>query len=304
MVGVPVTPEHIEHVLWTAELTAAFGSLLTFAAGHRIEAFEEWPVTDQGGETIFMSLGHMSDKRLEAPSGGDLIEKLNELVDRITHLDEDSARVVLAALQLHYGACVLAPVSPTSAYMSIVAGIEALSREFGNPPHEWSAWDMAGRWDRFMAEADLSADQAEMLRARLMKDQHMRLAETFGEYASTRLPESFWTDEHFDWIYVGDGRGGHLPGYEQSRYHFSESVPTDRRTLKACLKESYRLRSQFVHTGESEVTYLTPMSTRKHETDPSVHADGAPKKSAPLPFAALRSILTSLISAELDAGTS
>ena len=304
VVGGPVTPQYVDHVVWTARLTATFGSLLTFAADRRIEAFEEWPYTGEEGEPFFLSLGHMSDKRLEAPAGTDLMERLSDLAFRVASLPNEPADVVLAALQMHYAACILAPVSPTSAYMSVVAGIEALSRKFGNPPHAWSEWDMARRWDRFIVEAELSAKQSDLLRARLMKDQHLRLAETFAEYGSARLPESFWTNENVEWLYVGDGAGGYRPGYEQSRYQFSELLPTDRHTLKACLKQSYRLRSQFVHTGESEVTYLTPFGPRKRRQDSETDDEKASEHIAPLPFAALRSILTSLISCELDAATS
>jgi hypothetical protein len=112
------------------------------------------------------------DKRLEAPidEAVDVASGFLNVVTQIVKTDEKSRPAIHSAIQLHYGACILSSISPAAAYMSLVAGIEVLSRRFGSPPSVWDDWDLAANWDSFADEVNLSAEQYQQLKGKLMRD--------------------------------------------------------------------------------------------------------------------------------------
>ncbi|MEV6445099.1 hypothetical protein [Amycolatopsis sp. NPDC051716] len=302
MFGLPILREKSGFALWEAELSSAVAGVLTFATGRRIETFEEMALKPKEGDVFFSPVVQLIDKRLDAPidDGVDLAQSFRNIVLKLVKLEEKERLAVTAALQLHYGACILAPSSPTTAYTSVVAGIETLSRKFGSPPSDWFEWDLAATWDKFAREAGLTEDQHLSLRAKLMKDRQIRLKETFSRYASSRLPESFYDEVYVDWTYVGDGVGGWQNGFEAWREPFSNFVPRDREDLRQSLKRSYDLRSEFVHTGRSSITFLTPGIPYDLGTSRGMTNESRYKSGDPLSFAMLRSVLVALIRAELN----
>jgi hypothetical protein len=301
VVGLPIAQNKWGAALWEAELTSFIGGILTFVTGRRIEAFEEWLLKPKDGDPFFSSVVHMIDKRLEAPIDEtlDVATEFLDSVMRIVKLDGKSRSAINSAIQLHYAACILSSISPAAAYTSLIAGVEALSRRFGSPPTAWGDWDLAANWDRFALEVNLSDGQYQQLQGKLMRDRQIRLKETFAEYASARLPENFYDQYYFDWVYVGDGAGGYREGFEAWREPMSTFVPRDRRELKLILKRSYDLRSEYMHTGVSSISYATPLPP----VDPGFSRAGKTgtvfKAGEPMSFAILRSILNSLIRAEL-----
>jgi hypothetical protein len=301
VVGLPIVQNKWGAAIWEAELASSIGAILTLVTGRRIEASEEWLLKPRDGDPFFSPVSHMIDKRLEAPidEARDLATEFLDAVARIVKIDQKPRAAINSAVQLHYAACILSSISPTAAYTSLVAGIETLSRRFGSPPSAWDEWDLAASWDSFSAEVDLSHEQYKRLQGKLMKDRQIRLKETFAEYASSRLPESFYDEYYFEWIFVGDGAGGYREGFEAWREPISTFVPRDRRELKLSLKRSYDLRSEYVHTGTSSISYMTPVAP----FDPGFSREGKTgtvfRPGEPLSFTILRSVLLSLIKTEI-----
>ena len=92
-------------------------------------------------------------------------EQLTRHLSILTGLADEDASVLISALDMHYGACLLLDRDLASAaYTLLVAGIEALSRRFGQPPGDWRDWDQADRWDRICESAGLRRDQSDAVR--------------------------------------------------------------------------------------------------------------------------------------------
>ena len=119
----------------------------------------------------------------------------------------------------------------------------------------------------------------------------MRLTETFAQYGSQRLRDSFWRGEWDEWhfpIHITSG-GAKWMGREQLVQKAVEVVvPRDRSLLRKALRKSYAVRSGLVHRGR-----------RLPITDSLLFPDKGVSEDRPLPFSVLRAVLVELIDAEL-----
>lgn len=202
-------------------------------------------------------------------------------------------RVLQEAISLHYGAILLYELDLAAAYTLVVAGLEALSREFGTPPSGWSKWENSTNWEEFMKELHLKQDQKEMIRARLMRDKQLRLKETFVNYVTETLPDSMGDESWKEWMYeiaINPTHSDFIPGKGQWARDdkVRDHLTTDRDLLRAALKKTYNARSGFVHEGKRTINFLTHLQNTL-----------VPDYNKPLPFSILRTILSTLIRHEL-----
>jgi hypothetical protein len=300
--GLP--PEFMSVVQWCAagkpddylkdsELGASIGAVLTLLLDRRIEVLEEVPLNMEGSpQTTFLGFNSLFDRRLGSPfDPTGLDDQLRQMISGLVSLAEDDQAVVTAAMDLHYGATLLFEKDLAAAYTLLIAGLEALSRQYGEPPTEWSAWEQARSWDKFARAQALSSEQAEALRVKLMGSQHLRLKETFANYVVRALDDTFWDQEWKEWIYevrmpegvYGDG------GSWQVEKHVRDFLTQDREELRQALRKSYDARSGFVHAGDRTISTANEIYGLVH----TVTAD------RPLPYSVLRSVLAELIKKEV-----
>jgi hypothetical protein len=193
-------------------------------------------------------------------------------------------------MHMHYCAALLAAGDLTGAYALVVGGLEALAQQYGSPPEDWTDWDRSASWDAFMAEQQLTDDQSAALRARLMSDLRMRLAETFATYVSDRLPATFWAESVDVYTWGVNGLTGEpLEGTWQAGPPRALAFARDRRELKRALKRSYQSRSRFIHAGERGVAFAGELASRMPG-----------REDSRLSFAVLRSALRRLVLIELE----
>ncbi len=285
-----------------SELPPQIGGLLTLVTDRKVMVLNELDTVLQGTDShTFLPLYHHADARLASPLnlGGATVNELFR--DRLAQLCSISAkkqRVLQEAISLHYGAVLLYEVDLAAAYTLVVAGIEALSREFGEPPSSWSKWDKSEPWDTLMKDIHLKEEQKAKIRAHLMKDKQMRLKETFVNYVIDALPESMWDEDWKEWMYsitMSASGSDYTPGKGQwSRNDkVRDHLTTDREKLRASLKKTYNARSGFVHEGKRSINFLSHIQTTL-----------IPDYNKPLPFSILRTILSALIRYELDRNSS
>ncbi len=238
---------------------AILGGLLTLVADRRCQVLPEIPLSIEGqNQTVLAPLTGQIDATLGAPMPPwkDIDQGLRSALANISSIPDEDAEAISAAIHLHYCASLLLPRDLTGAYALAIAGLETLAMQFGNPPTSWEAWDQAASWDKFFMSHDLTAEQSCAFRVRLIKDKHMRLAETFGTYVSETLPDGFWDEKFKGYIWGIDGSTGvQLKGAwteEQPRdRHFHD----DRAKVKMAFKKAYQARSQFMHSGRQTVTF-------------------------------------------------
>lgn len=293
---VPSGPENaIQHGVLAREL----GALITFTLNRRIDVLAELSLTMEGqpGVATFLPLNGVPDRALLAPMEVDqprLNELLRDYLGLLAGLPEKDADVIAVALDLHYGACLLFDRDLASAYTLLVAGVEAMSRRFGQPPRDWSVWDQADQWDRFSEENNLTEAQVDALRTRLMRDRQLRLNETFASYGSSTLPDSVWNSEWRDWTYsIAMPEGAFAGGSWQPGVPVEQLIPRDRDQLKTALRRSYNARSGFVHTGDRTGDVTAELFLTKE----------APTQGQRLSFPGLRLLLRALIDHEVRART-
>lgn len=283
-----------ESALRHGDLARALGALITFMVNRRVDVLAEVAISmeDQPDVATFLPIAGVPDRALLAPFDVDqarLDQLLREHLALLAGLDEKDAEVISAALDMHYGACLLLDRDIASAYTLLVAGLEAMSRRFGRPPSDWSDWDQAATWDKFCAQNALSEEQAQALRDTLMRDRQLRLNETFATYASATLPDSFWDGRWQDWLYTLTMPAGTFTGGDWTPgASVEELVPRNRKLLKAALKRSYVARSGFVHAGDRAVDINTEFMARV-----------MPDHVSRLSFPGLRLLLRGLIEHEL-----
>lgn len=290
-------PTGTDYGMNNVELARSLGAQLTYLLDRRIDVLTELPIAMEGKpeDLTFLPISGVPDRALLAPIETDY-ESIDDLLRRslalLAGMDDGDAEVVAAALDMHYGACLLLDRDIASAYTLLVAGIETMSRRFGSPPQNWSDWDQARRWEAFSTDAGLDEDQVGKLQSALMMDRQLRLNETFATYASERLPDSFWEADWRDWLYTLTMPTGVFTGGEWSTRPVAELVPQDRLELKRALKRTYVARSGFVHSGDRTVDLQGEML-----------AQAAPDRVQRLSFPALRLVLKALIEVELQERT-
>jgi len=271
-------------------LTTDIAAVMSIALERRVEIPYEVAAGINGQGTVtFLQIGGTTDRTVTGPLPWDSLSPVAEVFRQVSGLGENDLAAIGAATSMFHGALLLHDKDVRSAYTLLVAGIEALSRQYGQPPTSWSAWESHDEWDKFVVENDLSAVQAKKLRERLMANRQLRIKATFKSYASLRLRAAFWDQPWVEWIYPM-----HLPqgNWDAPRTLHEgwvrDFLPADRMALGRALGFSYDLRSRYVHEG----TWFGPLELT---LNPGVPVDA----SRPLPFAVLRAILRELILVEL-----
>ena len=224
------------------------------------------------------------------PEWDEIDSEFRDIVARLTSLSTKAATAVSAAIHLHYCASLLLTRDRTGAYALVVAGLETLAMSFGNPPTSWEDWDQSVDWDAFFADQQLSDQQAGALRQRLIRDKHMRLADTFATYAVDTLPEGFWDEAVSDYIWGVEGQSGEfIEGAWTPARPRDPRFGADPDLAKKAFKKAYQVRSQFMHAGKRTVTFSDDMFGQAPGRERTV-----------LSFAQARAALRRLILIELD----
>ncbi|MGI5185446.1 hypothetical protein ACQEVZ_55295 [Dactylosporangium sp. CA-152071] len=233
------------------------------------------------------------------PAWKEIDPRFREVVARLTSLPEDDMAALSAAIHMHYCAALLMTRDLAGAYALAVGGIECLAQRFGNPPSEWQDWDKSKGWENFIAKHRLGEEQASALRTRLMKDQQIKLAETFATYASTRLHEGFWSEpvRSYEWGVFADPAGARpIEGSWSDPRPRGPEFGDDQNKVKAAFKYAYQLRSGYLHAGKRNVTFVQDAFGAALVTSDS---DGSHDDKPRLTMAQLRAALRSLIIREL-----
>lgn len=275
-----------------SDLPSLISASLTLLADRRIEILPEIANRIEGTDRLlFLPYSAIPDKRLISPSQYPIDDgSIRKLFTQVGSLSTEDDRIITQALSLHYASVLLFDKDLPAAYALLVAGLEALSSRYGDQRTEWSDWDMAEMWDAFIKRQKLNDQQAEALRAKLIKDKKMRLGDTFAKYVSSSLPKTFWTNASSIYTYSADASSGKwAPGRWEDGPSFSKLVPEDRDIVYKALRKSYEARSNYVHEGKRSIT-------------PQLQIAGLSDMMTgdqPVPFALLRTMLTSLIKLEL-----
>lgn len=282
-------------VLSDQAIAAQIGAILTLSTNRRVEvAASDVPLTMQGtSQRVFLPTNLLLDRSLGGPIEGDPRALLEATIGVLYGLAESDREVIGAAIELHYAAALLFDVEPNAAYALAIAGLERLSRSYGEPPTEWSAWEHAARLDRAFADIGLTEEQASRLREELLEDRHMRLRQTFARYVADNLPADFWQLELEDFApaltMAPDGTGSFSGMVPQAPLPITRLVPSDPQILWSRLLGSYDARSSYVHSGiRREVMTATLTQLVGSE----------PMPSGPIEFAGIRAILRTLVVAE------
>jgi len=281
---------------------AMLGALLTLVADRRCQVAPEVfaKVEDQEHHFAIPVTGQV-DSTLGAPMPAweEIDSRFREVVARLTSLPDDDMAAVSAAIHMHYCATLLVTRDLAGAYALAVGGIECLAQRFGNPPSDWQDWDKATGWEKFISQQQLSEQQAQALRRRLMKDQHIKLAETFATYATNRLPNGFWAQSVRSYIW---GIRADPAGAQPIEGSWSEPEPRgpefaeNSSKVKAAFKMAYQSRSGFLHAGKRDVSFVRDAFNPVLVAD---EQDGGSGDKPRMTMAQLRAALRSLILLEL-----
>lgn len=269
------------------ELTA----LICASLGGWVDSVHAFPIDVEGNSlTSFMNAASMVDPNLNKPIGDFPLAPLEKWLTQVASLSSPHDDVLGAAIRLHHGAVLLYEHDLRAAYLLLVAGIEVLSRQYGEAPNDWANWEDSGSWDQLLREIAISGEQASRIRDRLLADKHLRLKLTFRNYASATLPTAFWGRTYSTWNYPHQAPSGLFQAAQLFKQQLlSELVTEDRASLAKALGKSYDLRSGLVHRGATISFWEAAVAT-------DTFVDGTQL----LPFAILRLILLELISVELD----
>lgn len=276
---------------------AMFGALLTLVTDRRCQVVPEVMARVEGQEHSFaLPLAGAVDTHLGAPMPDwtQVDAAFRDAVARLTSLADDDMRALSAAIHMHYCASLLTTRDLVGAYALLVGGIECLAQHFGSPPTAWADWDESASWEKFIARQDLTEAQAAALRARLMKDKPIKLAETFATYAVTRLPAGFWQEPVRSYTWGVDAmsarpREGSWSDPQPRGAVFAD----DPAVVKAAFKTAYALRSQFLHAGKRAISFAGDVFSTV------VAADRPTGEKPRLSAAQLRVVLRTLIMQEL-----
>jgi len=273
-------------------LGADLACIMTLALGRKVFIPHEIVIdTPQPNQRMFIPFLQSVDRTALGPLPADPKAKLHAYLSGIAGLGVEDLETIGAAASVYHGALVLLDHGPRAAYALLVAGIEVLSRKYGAPPTDWTEWDESASWETFIASQQLTTEQADDLRERLINNKQLRLKAMFRNYTVSRLSDGFWDEPWEEWIYgfsVNDDRW--LPAKPLPTRNVASILPRDRVGLSKALGLSYDLRSAIVHEANwIELMSLAPIPV------PAVDLN------KPLPFAILRAILAELIWLEISA---
>jgi hypothetical protein len=242
---------------------------------------------------VFLPTNLLLDRSLGGPIDGDPKALLEGTIGVLYGLAELDREIIGAAIELHYAAALLFDVEPNAAYALAIAGLERLSRAYGEPPTEWSAWEHATRFDRVFSDIGLTEGQANRLRDELLHDRQMRLRQTFARYVTDNLPTDFWELKLEDFIptltMAPDGSGTFSGMVRQAPVPITRLVPSDPHILRSRLLGSYDARSSYVHDGRRRPVMSATLTQL---------VGNEPRSSEPIEFAGIRAILRTLVVAE------
>lgn len=273
-------------------LGADLAGALSVALDRRVSIPNDFAINvSQLERIIFQPVSHIVDPDILGPLPPDARQRIAAYISSIAGLTTEDQEVIGAASSAYHGAILLFDREPRVAYTLLVAGIETLSRKYGNPPVDWASWNEAADWSKFFNEQNLTPEQAAAFQNRLMHDRQLRLGATFQNYGATRPRDSFWERTLDQWIYGVDANtGAWLPATKAKTFCVADLIPRDRTILRKSLAKSYNLRSAVVH--EAEWVDLMSMAGSPGQQVQSNHA---------LPFPLLRILLGELIQLEVSA---
>ena len=134
-------------------------SVLTLVTSRRIEVAAEQTVALPAGPTLFIPIGQAPDRSLYAPvDEADIRHAFEAALSRLVTAPEEAQTALGSAIRLHHAACVLMEEDLTTAYVLLVAGIEALAQAFFVSAPHWEDWQHYQAWDALLADLDLSAE--------------------------------------------------------------------------------------------------------------------------------------------------
>lgn len=270
---------------------STLGGLFTLVSNRLCEVIPEIPPGGVGGVMTPLPIAGAIDSQLGAPmpEWEEVDSDFRDLLARLTSLPKKASTAVSAAIHLHYCASLLLTRDRTGAYALVVAGIETLAMTFGEPPKAWANWDQSDKWDALFVDLELSEEQSKAIRDRLVRDKHMRLADTFANYAVKTLPEGFWDEEVSDYVWgVAAESGEYLEGEWMPARRRDPRFGADPDLAKKAFKKAYQVRSKFMHAGQRTVTLAD---------DTFGEAPG--RERTVLSFAQARATLRRLIQVEL-----
>ena len=239
----------------------------------------------------------MRSTELMGPIPSDAQATIESLFKKLLGVPEEHRGALGAAVDLHYAAVLLHDLDLNAAYALAVAGIETLSRHFGDLRSDWSDWAESARFDRVFDELALLQEQRDRLRQEMLADRQLRLRQGFAQYASERLPDDFWTLNVRDFVpnitMTSEGVARFEPVSESDVLPIERLVPVNRSLLRRRLLAAYDARSAYVHEGGQTVNAWTSLLA-------TIPMPASAK--TPIEFAGLRRILTALIERELTCG--
>ncbi len=278
----------------TLMLAEEIGALFCLVTRRRTAVPLELPISVKGSNTInFLPYGGGIDRELIGPLPDDALIRLSRALTSVGALTPDDTAMLGAATKLHYGACLLVERDVRSAYVLLVAALEVLSRKYGVPPREWSAWEDSSGWDSVFSQLTLNQDQQEVLRQKLLDNRHLRLKRTFCEYAANAIPTTFWDLAWEQWSYTYHVKEECWSEATPAPIPVAEIIPRDRAVLRRALAKSYDIRSLYVHRGDE-----FDVAGSLRQLDMPLTGD------QPLPYQFLRLIVGELILHELRRVTS
>lgn len=274
-------------------LAAQLGAVLTLATNRRVQvAAADVPLTLEGTEQRIFLPTAIIDSSLNGELPVDTRDALEQALRLLVGLADRDRAVLGAATELHYTAVLLADVDPNAAYAVAIAGIERLSRAYGEVPTEWWFWDRSGEFDELFRALDLTDDQCHRLREAILRDQHLRLRQTFASYVVDALPAEFW-NSHFEpyapAIEIVDGQAHFRHMVAEKPVPITSLVPNEPDELRKRLLRSYDARSAYVHEGRRATGPAETLRELVATTDVGV---------GPVQFAGIRLILRTLIQHE------
>jgi hypothetical protein len=270
-------------------------AVLTFVSNRRVEvASGEVPLSFEESLIFLASSDQAPDRTLYGPfPSGDILSQFDREVTRIASLPTSDRAAVVSALRLHHGACALMETDLAAAYTLLVAAVEALASQFDDFEVSWDSFEHHERFDQVFSDQGLSSTQAEVLRAELLAERHLRLRQRFASYGAS-VPSELWKmriETTIPSISLEKDGARYTPnGGKGEQVAVDKLLPPDRDGLRRALLRTYDVRSGFVHAGESDIELSSELVTL---------ARGY-RIGSPLPFLALRMIVMSLVRKELD----
>jgi hypothetical protein len=291
LLRLPDVPQDETKVSERHRLSADLACLLSLASERKVVIPVDYAIAvPQLGNTVFNPLSHIVDQGILGPLPMDSVLRLKTYMQGIAGLPLSDQEVIGAAASAHHGALLTFDREPRAAYALLVAGIETLSRAYGQPPTDWNSWEYSGDWDTFFVAQGIDGKVAIAIRERLLHDKHLRLGATFRNYASVRLKDDFWEKSIARWVYGTDANTGDwLPAINYGEQRISDLLPNDRNALGKALGRSYALRSSVVH----EADWIELLTFAQPTASPLAN-------NRPLPFPILRLILAELIWLEVS----